>query len=433
MRLDIVQVGEPVLRQAGKSPGAWRNRRSRDPAADRTDARNHAPRPGVGLAAPQIGLSLQLAVIEDTAESAATERTPVPFHVIANPRLELGDEFVEFYEGCLSVEGFQAIVPRARAVRVHALDHRGEPVVIDASRLVRAHPAARDRSPGRHALHRQDAIANDVDGAQLLALLGGRADRRRPGDAGENERDVTATWPLLLAAGAGRHDAGARRVRLRVAPAARRRPATRRRPRPPPPAAAPPAPPRRRHRARRRRWPPWSTPFRLSLTYVHVLHEDGELANPDIATNAVGIDMAFPSNTYVRNHLGLAHQWESARRLFGARLPHRSDLARLPDPAASQSTFRLDLEPILTVVRGEIMFVDGGERFLRVESGFSLELSATVRRWFLAVQRWDRLPLLDLRRRRVGDRLRPRLPAARGHRPRILTPGTCRGGRCPCT
>ena len=40
---------------------------------------------------------------------------------------------MEFYEGCLSVEGFQAIVPRARAVRVHALDHRGEPVVIDAS------------------------------------------------------------------------------------------------------------------------------------------------------------------------------------------------------------------------------------------------------------------------------------------------------------
>ena len=78
-------------------------------------------------------MSLQLAVIEDTAESAATERAPVPFHVIANPRLELGDEFVEFYEGCLSVEGFQAVVPRARTVRVEALNHSGEPVVIDAT------------------------------------------------------------------------------------------------------------------------------------------------------------------------------------------------------------------------------------------------------------------------------------------------------------
>jgi peptide deformylase len=90
----------------------------------------HAP--GVGLAAPQIGLSVQLAVIEDTGESAATERSPVPFHVIANPRLQLGDQIVDFYEGCLSVEGFQAIVPRSRTVRVEALNHKGEPVIIDA-------------------------------------------------------------------------------------------------------------------------------------------------------------------------------------------------------------------------------------------------------------------------------------------------------------
>jgi peptide deformylase len=133
MRLAITQVGEPVLRQAG---------RFLDPAEIVTpevqqliDLMRETMRmaPGVGLAAPQIGLSLQLAVIEDTAESPATERSPVAFHVIANPRLELGPEIVEFYEGCLSVEGYQAVVPRARSVRVHALDHKGEPVVIDAT------------------------------------------------------------------------------------------------------------------------------------------------------------------------------------------------------------------------------------------------------------------------------------------------------------
>ena len=58
---------------------------------------------------------------------------PVPFHVIASPRLTLGDELVELHEGCLSVEGFQAVVPRARAVTVEALDHRGAPVTIRAS------------------------------------------------------------------------------------------------------------------------------------------------------------------------------------------------------------------------------------------------------------------------------------------------------------
>ena len=128
------------------------------------------------------------------------------------------------------------------------------------------------------------------------------------------------------------------------------------------------------------------SPFRLSLNYVHVLHEDGDLSTPGMSTNAVGVDLAFPSNTYVRNHLGLAHQWESAPG-YAAR-GFRIDLVSLgyPIPLVA-SKVRLDLEPILNILRGEIMFVnDGGGRLLRVESGFSLELSATVRQWFLTVQ-----------------------------------------------
>ena len=133
MRLDIVQVGEPVLRQPGRTltPAEIKGSEVQRLIELMRETMRHAP--GVGLAAPQIGLALQLAVIEDTAESAATERSPVPFHVIANPRLQLGPEIVEFYEGCLSVDGFQAIVPRARTVRVEALNHAGEPVVIDAA------------------------------------------------------------------------------------------------------------------------------------------------------------------------------------------------------------------------------------------------------------------------------------------------------------
>jgi hypothetical protein len=104
-----------------------------------------------------------------------------------------------------------------------------------------------------------------------------------------------------------------------------------------------------------------------------------------MSTNAVGLDMAFPSNNYVRNHLGLAHQWESAGP-YSAR-GFRIDLISLGYPIALvNSTIRLDLEPILTVVRGELMFVSGGGRILRVESGFSLELSATIQHWFLTVQ-----------------------------------------------
>ena len=99
--------------------------------------------PGVGLAAPQIGQGIQLAVIEDrpeytrewTAQQLADrERTPVPFHVIVNPRITLiGEEHVEFFEGCLSLANLMALVPRARRVRVDCLDEKGEPRVIEAS------------------------------------------------------------------------------------------------------------------------------------------------------------------------------------------------------------------------------------------------------------------------------------------------------------
>lgn len=152
------------------------------------------------------------------------------------------------------------------------------------------------------------------------------------------------------------------------------------------PPSPPPPPPRPAPPPRAAQLPPsMVTPFRLSLTYVHVLREDGELAAPNMATNALGIDMAFPSNNYVRNHLGLAHQWESAGP-YSAR-GFRIDLISLgyPIPLVN-STVRLDLEPILTLVRGELMFINGGGRLLRLESGFSLELSATVRHWFLTLQ-----------------------------------------------
>ena len=110
--------------------------------------------PGVGLAAPQIGMPLQLAVIEDRQvyidklppeHTAARQRKAVSPHVIVNPRLTLESaaaglskgetsqgETVEFFEGCLSLPGFTAIVPRALAVRVDCLNERAEPVTIRA-------------------------------------------------------------------------------------------------------------------------------------------------------------------------------------------------------------------------------------------------------------------------------------------------------------
>lgn len=133
MRLEIVQAGDPVLRQRARSLTPEEIVGPEVQRLIELMRKTMREAPGVGLAAPQIGLPLRLAVIEDVGESPEAERKPVPFHVIVNPTLALGGEEVAFFEGCLSVSGYQAIVWRARQVEVQALDHRGKPVRIEAS------------------------------------------------------------------------------------------------------------------------------------------------------------------------------------------------------------------------------------------------------------------------------------------------------------
>ena len=143
VKLEIVQAGNPILRQRARplSASDIRSREIQKLIDSMRTCMHEAP--GVGLAAPQLGLALQLAVIEDREEyhkdvSEALlkerERSPVPFQIIVNPTIEeIGDEKAEFFEGCLSLSGFSALVPRARAVRVTCLDERGEHKVIEAS------------------------------------------------------------------------------------------------------------------------------------------------------------------------------------------------------------------------------------------------------------------------------------------------------------
>lgn len=142
MKLKIVQAGNPVLRQQSRP---LTKEEIGSPSIQQLivlmrDTMREAP--GVGLAAPQIGVPLQLAVIEDRAEYidglseaeiAERQRTAIPFHVIINPQLSfLDDSSAEFFEGCLSVEGFSAIVDRALNVRVECLNERGEEITIEA-------------------------------------------------------------------------------------------------------------------------------------------------------------------------------------------------------------------------------------------------------------------------------------------------------------
>lgn len=143
MRLKLVQAGEIVLRNKARELSVEEIRSDEIQQLIRYMHETLRDAPGVGLAAPQVGEGVQLAIIEDLPEYsrnltpeqlAERERMPVDFQVIINPRLTpIDNQRVDFFEGCLSVNGYTALVPRYRRVRVECLNEKGQPKVIDAS------------------------------------------------------------------------------------------------------------------------------------------------------------------------------------------------------------------------------------------------------------------------------------------------------------
>lgn len=143
MRLKLVQAGEEILRKPARalSRDEILSDRIQQLIEHMRDTMRDAP--GVGLAAPQIGEPVQLAVIEDRQEyqrELTTEqlrernRKPVPFHVLINPCLTATTSILNhFYEGCLSVAGYTAIVPRVDAVKVEYLNEHAEAITIEAT------------------------------------------------------------------------------------------------------------------------------------------------------------------------------------------------------------------------------------------------------------------------------------------------------------
>jgi peptide deformylase len=85
---------------------------------------------GAGLAAPQIGEDLQLVIFgTDAPNPRYPEAPPVPRTILLNPVVTpLGDEEEEDWEGCLSVPGLRAMVPRWRRIRYSGFDENGRPI-----------------------------------------------------------------------------------------------------------------------------------------------------------------------------------------------------------------------------------------------------------------------------------------------------------------
>jgi peptide deformylase len=143
MPLEIRRAGDPVLRQKARplAPDEILGREVQQLVADMRDTLRATP--GSGLAAPQVGESVQLIAIEARPEattSAPPRRLdvigwqPLDFQILINPVVSVVDETpLCFFEGCLCLPEYMAAVPRATAVRVDALNEKAESVTLRLS------------------------------------------------------------------------------------------------------------------------------------------------------------------------------------------------------------------------------------------------------------------------------------------------------------
>jgi peptide deformylase len=126
----VAQLGHPVLRKIAKEVpvkdiGSPRIQQLIDDLIDTMREYD-----GVGLAAPQVHESLQIAVMEIVGENPRyPDNDEVPVTVFINPKITpLTDETMEVWEGCLSVHGLRGLVARPNKIRLEALDRHGKKI-----------------------------------------------------------------------------------------------------------------------------------------------------------------------------------------------------------------------------------------------------------------------------------------------------------------
>ena len=122
---DILKMGDPRLLRVAQPVRAFDTAELHALVADLFDTMAAAN--GAGLAAPQIGVDLQLVIFGFERNERYPEAPPVPRTVLVNPLITpLTDERVEGWEGCLSVPGLRGVVPRLARIRYRGWDARGE-------------------------------------------------------------------------------------------------------------------------------------------------------------------------------------------------------------------------------------------------------------------------------------------------------------------
>ena len=127
--LEIKVLGAEVLRTPAEPVESFDDELE-SLVADMFETMYHAD--GIGLAAPQIGVSKRLFVID---VRASDEEGPGPLALINPTIVEYGDDIERAPEGCLSIPGMEETVDRPTTVRIDAVSVTGEPISLEADGL----------------------------------------------------------------------------------------------------------------------------------------------------------------------------------------------------------------------------------------------------------------------------------------------------------
>jgi peptide deformylase len=128
---EILKMGDPRLLRIAPRVAEFGTPELRTLVADMFETM-HAVN-GAGLAAPQIGVDLQLVIFGFQRNDRYPEAPPVPETVLLNPTIEpLGTAEEEGWEGCLSVPGMRGVVPRFARIRYRGLDLDGHAIEREA-------------------------------------------------------------------------------------------------------------------------------------------------------------------------------------------------------------------------------------------------------------------------------------------------------------
>ena len=123
----VLKMGEPLLLQQAKKVAQFDTQELHELIQDMQDTMVYLN--GAGLAAPQIGVSLQAVIFGFDKNPRYPRAEEVPFTVLINPQLTpLSDEKVDDWEGCLSVPGMRGVVPRYAELRYQGFDLYGAPI-----------------------------------------------------------------------------------------------------------------------------------------------------------------------------------------------------------------------------------------------------------------------------------------------------------------